>query len=98
MGIQSNAHFGVDESIIDTVVAEVRAALRGFEAGQYGVLDLCVERRNDTSFVIKFEMANTDADQADVYAEHAIEALKLTLKDCFESYSVRERQRELTLP
>jgi hypothetical protein len=97
MGIQSNAHFGVDADNLDVVVAEVRAALRGFETEQYGVLEHYVERRNDTSFVIKFEMANTDADQADVDAEHAIEALKLTLRHCFESYSVKDRQRELTL-
>ncbi|TXH10144.1 MAG: hypothetical protein E6R04_06270 [Spirochaetes bacterium] len=97
MGIQSNAHFGVSAESLDIVVAEVRAALQGFEAAQYGVSDLRVEHRNDASFVIKFEMASADTDQADADAERADEVIRSTLQSCFERHSVRERQREVTI-
>lgn len=97
MGIQSNAHFGVDESIIDIVIVKVRTALQEFDAAQYGVSKIHVEHYKDASFVIKLELASTNADQADADAERATECIKSTLKRCFERYFVRERQRELTL-
>lgn len=97
MGIRSNAHFGVKEQVLDAVVASVQQALEGFDAAQYGVSEMRVEREDDDSFVIKFKMASGDAEQADADAETAIEAIKDILNAYFEQGSVRERQRELTL-
>lgn len=97
VGIRSNAHFGVKEQMLDAVVARVQQALEGFDAAQYGVSEVRVERQDDDSFVIKFKMASGDAEQADTDAETAIEAIKDILNAHFEQGDVRERQRELTL-
>ncbi|MGV0739919.1 hypothetical protein ABQF35_26770 [Mycobacterium syngnathidarum] len=97
VGIRSNAHFGVKERLLDTVILSVQEALESFDATQYGVSEVRVERQDDDSFVIKFKMASGDAEQADADAETAIEAIKHILNAHFEQGSVRERQRELTL-
>lgn len=97
VGIRSNAHFGVKEQVLDAVVRSVQDALHGFDAAQYGVSEVQVERQDDDSFVIMFRMASGDAEQADADAERAIEAIKKILGAHFERGSLRERQRELTL-
>lgn len=97
VGIRSNAHFGVKEQVLDAVLASVQQALEGFDADQYGVSEVRVERQDGDSFVIKFKMASGDAEQADTDAETAIEAIKSILNAHFEQGDVRERQRELTL-
>lgn len=97
VGIRSNAHFWVKEQVLDAVVRGVQDALHGFDAAEYGVSEVRVERQDDDSFVIMFRMASGDAEQADADAERAIEAIKEILGAHFERGSVRERQRELTL-
>jgi isopentenyl diphosphate isomerase/L-lactate dehydrogenase-like FMN-dependent dehydrogenase len=98
VGIRSNAHFGVKEQVLDAVVRELRDALEvNFPATHYGVSEVLVQREDDDSFVIQLKMVSGDAEEADVDAERAVEAIKEILDKHFERGSVRERQRELTL-
>ncbi|OCB30995.1 hypothetical protein A5676_08660 [Mycobacterium malmoense] len=97
MGIRSNAHFGVKEQVLESVIREVRDALQSFDAAEYGVADVRVESGDDGSFIIKFAMESGDAEQADADAERAVEAIKEILREHFGLGEVRERQRELTL-
>lgn len=98
VGIRSNAHFGVNEQVLDAVIDRIRDALKDFDTARYGVTDVHVERQDDDSFVIKFSMKSSDAEQADVDADAAVEAIKKILRGHFDwGDDVRERQRELTL-
>lgn len=97
MGIRSNAHFGVNEQVLEAVLLGVQEALQGFDAAQYGVAEVHVERQDGDSFVIKFKMSSGDAGQAEADSDRAVEAIKEILNAHFEQGSVRERQRELTL-
>jgi hypothetical protein len=97
VGIRSNAHFGVKEELLESMISGVRDALQGFDAARYGVSEVSVESGDDDSFVIKLAMASSDAEQADADAEQAVEAIKEILRDHFGQGTVRERQRELTL-
>jgi hypothetical protein len=102
VGIRSNAHFGVKEQVLDAVVRRVRDALQdNFDGTRYGVSEVLVERQdddNDDSFVIKLKMVSSDAEQADVDSDRAVEAIKEILGQHFDELgAVQERQRELTL-
>jgi hypothetical protein len=92
MGIRSNAYFGVEEQLLEAVVRAVQDALHCFDAAQYGVSELRIDRQDANSFVIKLKISSDDAD-----AERAVEAIKEILDSHFQRGSVRERQRELTL-
>lgn len=97
MGIRSNAHFGVREQVLESAIREVRDALQSFNAAEYGVSNVRVERGDDDSFIIQFAMTSGDAEEADADAERAVEAIKEILRGHFGRGEVRERQRELTL-
>jgi hypothetical protein len=98
VGIRSNAHFGVKEQVLDAVVHGLRDALaKNFDTLSHGVSEVSVEREDGDSFVIKPKMVSGDAEQADLDAERAVEAIKKILDMHYERGSVRERQRELTL-
>lgn len=97
MGILSNAHFGVKEQVLDAAVRGVRDALQDFDGDRYGVSEVLVEVQDEDSFVIKLALKSSDASEADVDAERAIEAIKQILRSRFQVGALRERQRELTL-
>jgi hypothetical protein len=98
VGIRSNAHFGVKEQVLESVISGVRDALdESFDAARYGVSEVHVESQDDDSFVIRLAMASGDAERADADADQAVEAIKEILLRHFGRDAVRERQRELTL-
>lgn len=97
MGIRSDAHFGVNAQLLESVVDAVRDALRDFDAARYGVSEIRVEIQDDDSFVITLALASDDAERADADAEEAVEAINEILRKRFERGALRERQRELTL-
>ena len=98
MSITSDAHFAVVGHSATAVIDELRSALAEFDAAHHGVSGVQVIGAGADGFVVRLALVSADAAEADADADRAAEAITVLIRLRFPAGTVRERQRELTLP